>query len=1144
MPLLYSRRAILLLLLIAVTFLPLLGRSDAGASTNWIIITDQNFTAGQAEFDDAAIQEVLLRVKSPLAAYQEPLGDDVFSAARAIYSASISQEDTLNPQVLLAMLYGEGRLSQTVSPPFTKTLQDITAQLWKGYHAYQAGERRLMLASGLVITVGEETNAATFALSSYYAGQAHTENELHSLLDGWLQSFLFLFGEDPGVDRMTALALPDIEPFLQLPFQQPNTDFYKVNSFFDHDLPGISFSDDLILRFDGKELSGAHFNSCVLGVTCYSGHNGIDYSTTTNPILAAAAGKVVYRYYNTDPSVGNVDSGLIIDHGNGYRTSYWHMDPIQVSLNDTIAQGQQIGLSGNIGKSSGAHLHFSLRLTSNNKSVDPYGWWSAGTDTWGDSRWMWAGDLIADNREAQAQLFYRSFWYRDPLGYAGESYYTMSTDTAAKSTNWAIWGASIPAAGLYNVYAYWPANAANTRSARYQIFHATGSTTVTVDQGVGGDEFVLIGSFSMARGPVAVILTDYTGESGKRVYFDAIKWGLKSLYPPTDIKLSKTSIAENSTTGTEVASISTTDADVGDVHSYALVDGAGSTDNTAFSISGSRLLSAVPLDFETKNSYSIRLRTTDSGGASFEKAFTIKVTNLNEAPTSLSLDANTLQENMPIGTMIGAFSTTDQDSGDTHSYSLVSGTGSTDNSMYSISGNTLKAKTSVDYEAKTTHSIRVRVTDSGGLWFEQTFNIKIIDINEAPSNILLSKARVSEKLPTGSLVGLLTAVDQDAGDLHSFSLVEGTGDVDNASFTISDRSLLTNEVFDLAVKSSYSIRVSAVDRAGLSVETAFTITIMPYNQPPTDITISKSAVPENQSAGTAVGFFATVDPNVDDTFTYVLVSGDGSIDNALFAITGSTLKTAGVFDFETRTSYSIRVRSTDSGGLFTEKAFTVQITNMNEAPNSLSLSSTSVDENQPAGTTVGSLTSTDPDAGDTHSYTLVSGAGSTDNSLFRISGSLLQTNAVFDFETRKTYSVRVRVTDAGGLFLDRVFTITIMDINDAPTALELGWNEIPENNRLGDEIGVLSTRDQDSWDSHTYALVPGEGDSGNGAFTISGNRLQAASGFRLRDENVILYSPAGNRPGRAVVRAQLYRLHSTGQRISADQHRAEPLQCA
>jgi murein DD-endopeptidase MepM/ murein hydrolase activator NlpD len=132
-------------------------------------------------------------------------------------------------------------------------------------------------------------------------------------------------------------------------------------------------------------------------------------------MLAAASGKVVYRYYNTDPSVGN--GGQRSDH----RSWQWlphnllaHGPHSGQPQRDHVTQGQQIGLSGNIGKSSGAHLHFSLRLTSNSKSVDPYGWWSSSTDTWGDSRWMWAGDLVADNREAQAQLFYRSFWYRDP----------------------------------------------------------------------------------------------------------------------------------------------------------------------------------------------------------------------------------------------------------------------------------------------------------------------------------------------------------------------------------------------------------------------------------------------------------------------------------------------------------------------------------------------------------------------------------------------------------------------------------------------------------------------------------------------------------------------------------------------------------
>jgi len=606
---------------------------------------------------------------------------------------------------------------------------------------------------------------------------------------------------------------------------------------------------------------------------------------------------------------------------------------------------------------------------------------------------------------------------------------------------------------------------------------------------------VLLGSFSLARGPAAVILTDHAGDSGRRVYFDAIRWALKSLYPPTDIKLNKTSVVENVAIGTQVAVISTTDADVGDVHTYSLVSGAGSEDNTAFSISGDRLLTAVPLDFETKNRYAIRVRTTDSGGASFEKAFTITVTNVNEAPTSLSLNANTVQENLPAGTTVGSFSTTDQDAGDTHSYALVSGTGSTDNGLYVINGTTLKTKAVFDFEAKPVHSIRVRVTDSGGLWFEAVFTIQVIDINEAPSNILLSKNRISEKRPVGTLVGLLSTVDPDAVDSHTFSLVAGSGDAGNDAFTITENSLLTNAEFDREVKDSYTVRIRATDREGLAFEKAFTITITPYNQPPTDISLSKSSVPENQPVGATVGSFSTTDPNDDDTFTYSLVEGEGSADNAFFATSAGMLKTAAVFDFEARSNYSVRVRSTDSGGLFTEKVFTILVTDLNETPTALALSNPSVDENQPVGTTVGSLSANDPDAGDSHTFTLVNGDGSADNNAFKISGSLLQTNTPFDYETRKTYSIRLRATDSGGLFLEAPFIITVNDINDAPTALLLNAAKIPENNQVGDEIGTFITQDQDVWDSHTYHLVAGPGDTGNAAFAIDGNRLLAAQSF-------------------------------------------------
>ncbi|HEY6072324.1 MAG TPA: hypothetical protein VIV15_02775, partial [Anaerolineales bacterium] len=54
--------------------------------------------------------------------------------------------------------------------------------------------------------------------------------------------------------------------------------------------------------------------------------------------------------------------------------------------------------------------------------------------------------------------------------------------------------------------------------------------------------------------------------------------------------------------------------------------------------------------------------------------------------------------------------------------------------------------------------------------------------------------------------------------------------------------------------------------------------------------------------------------------------GTGSTDNASFNISGARLRTSAVFNFLVQSSYSIRVRSTDQGGLFTEKAFTITVT--------------------------------------------------------------------------------------------------------------------------------------------------------------------------------------------------------------------------
>ena len=141
---------------------------------------------------------------------------------------------------------------------------------------------------------------------------------------------------------------------------------------------------------------------------------------------------------------------------------------------------------------------------------------------------------------------------------------------------------------------------------------------------------------------------------------------------------------------------------------------------------------------------------------------------------------------------------------------------------------------------------------------------------------------------------------------------------------------------------------------------------------------SSTTVAEHLSAGTTVGTLSTTDPDVGNTFTYTLASGTGSTDNASFSLSGSTLLTAASFDYTTKNSYSIRIRSTDQGGLYTEQVFTISVTNVNAAP---TITGTSRTPTVPSATDAVWVTSTVTDDSSVASvkltYVTGSGTGTT-----------------------------------------------------------------------------------------------------------------------------------------------------------------------
>ncbi|MCB0803197.1 MAG: cadherin domain-containing protein [Flavobacteriales bacterium] len=560
---------------------------------------------------------------------------------------------------------------------------------------------------------------------------------------------------------------------------------------------------------------------------------------------------------------------------------------------------------------------------------------------------------------------------------------------------------------------------------------------------------------------------------------------------PTDIALSNSNIGEDANINTTIGIFTTLDPDTGNTHSYMLVSGLGDSDNDDFSIVGNALKTDTLFDVNVRTAYSIRVRTTDAQGLSFEKTFAITITNANDAPTDIGLSPSNINENLPANTLVGNFTTVDADAGDNHIYTFAN-LSSNDNSSFVIVGNELRTSAVFDFETKSVYFIQVQTSDGNGGTYSRQLFVNVNDTNDIPTDLVLSANSVKEKQAIGEFIGKLNSVDQDATDTYNYTLVNGTGATDNSGFTIKNDSLFSNASFDVLVKSQLSIRIKTSDSRNKTFEKVFAIYVQNVNDAPIDMTIDNSSTPENTTINSTIGTFSTTDIDPAQTFTYQFATGAGDADNGNFIISGNKLKSNVLFDYNNKRKHNIRIKSTDQGGLFVEKTFTINIINSNDAPTNISLSANGFKENVPLSTTIGLFSTTDKDSSDVFSYSF-DNQGTNDNSLFIISGNELKTSSTFDFETKNLYVILVKTTDNAGLSYTRQMSVLVLDSNDAPTNLSISADSVLERSAKGTFIADLSTTDEDATDNFTYSLVPGQGATDNALFRINGNLLEVDS---------------------------------------------------
>ena len=244
-----------------------------------------------------------------------------------------------------------------------------------------------------------------------------------------------------------------------------------------------------------------------------------------------------------------------------------------------------------------------------------------------------------------------------------------------------------------------------------------------------------------------------------------------------------------------------------------------------------------------------------------------------------------------------------------------------------------------------------------------------------------------------------------------------------------------------------------------------------------------SAVPSISGIATVGNALATTNGTWSDadgdgrTYSYQWYRADDSSGTNLNPITGATSASYTLTTSDAHKYLRVVVTANDGHGGVRTAASTYTAV-MNAAPTDITLSSNSVDQAGGANATVGTLTATDPDVGDTFTFTLVAGTGDTHNSLFNISGNTLRANNAAALNAG-TYYVRIRVADSYNSSLDKAFAIMVTD-TVAPSA-----PSTPDMTS-GTDTGISNT---DNITSNTTPVFTGTAEAGSTVTLYDGATL-------------------------------------------------------
>lgn len=205
--------------------------------------------------------------------------------------------------------------------------------------------RRVVFGGGLLI-IAVATTSATFAQGSGQLARAEATRVQRAL------------SEDPLIDQNLVAVLPEPAPAVVTAPAAPSA---LVKDDTDQQIAAIGPAmRPLVSQFNAMWPTAGEITTYFGEVGRFSprGHSGLDIAGREGtPVVAADAGEILKAYWN-DEGYGGL---VIVGHPSGYETWYGHLDSFDVAKGDQVKRGQEIGLMGSTGFSTGPHLHFEVR---------------------------------------------------------------------------------------------------------------------------------------------------------------------------------------------------------------------------------------------------------------------------------------------------------------------------------------------------------------------------------------------------------------------------------------------------------------------------------------------------------------------------------------------------------------------------------------------------------------------------------------------------------------------------------------------------------------------------------------------------------------------------------------------------------------